>query len=310
MMRRKYLWNLGLSLLVVFILCTGCSNSSDDPQPVIPDVIPEQTVEPVISAVGIGVPDLTDATDFFTAIGLVTSGTPDYLDVDGMDEQVMVANNAKGGTLVLMNDPSADPAIYMDNPDKVVFIVPDATTFYQAIMDNGGGIVGDQAETEPQVRPEYGDDPVVIVGLAYDPNGYLIEMIQIDAISITDPYIVGVGIGVSDLVASQDYYTRILGMVFSMDLDVPGFMDEKELASPSGQRPNMVLMHYDDPMDYTDNPVKLVLSVPDAQTFFSVIEEENADLIVTPPATLASGAISGYAKDLNGTTIQVVQPAP
>ena len=323
--------------IVLFGFCLfvmGCSSSSSSAPPAQEQIPPEeeppaqQTVAPVINAVSIGVPDLDAAVEFYRdTIGmelLADGDYPDYLNQEGMNVAVLASRQAgrRGAMLVLMNDPAiTDAAYYTDNPDKLVFIVPCVDendpyvdNFYSAILANGGSEVGNGG-TPPETRTDQGYPAGVRIGMAYDLNGYLVEMLafpaaMITSVTVTDPYIIGVGIGVSNLRDSRDYYTRILGMVYSADLDVPNFMLEVELATPSGARPNMVLMHYEATKDYTDNPVRLVFTVPDAGKYFDFVEAEAPDQILKPLATLPSGAKSGEVKDLDGTTIQIVQPAP
>src|SRR5277367_6813148 len=75
-------------------------------------------------------------------------------------------------------------------------------------------------------------------------------------------FLTAVGIGVSDLDRSTDFYSRVLGMkpmqTFKLD-----YMDEVMLAHEG--RNAVVLMHYTDgsARNYKDNPVKLVFYVTD-----------------------------------------------
>jgi catechol 2,3-dioxygenase-like lactoylglutathione lyase family enzyme len=326
-MKDQTLWRLAVVLFSLCVFALGCSSSSD-PLPAQPaqddQPLPQQSVAPVISAVSIGVADLADATSFYKdVIGmevLAPGEYPDYLDQEGLEVVVLVSRqDGRGATLVLTHDPAiTDTAYYTDNPDKLVFVLPPDETdnspvdqFYDEILAHGGSEVGDGGTPPAEVE---GYPPGVRIGLAYDLNGYLIEMLafppEMVPVEITNPYIVGVGIGASNLENAKGFYTSIMGMVHSADLDVPGFMDEVELATPSGARPNMVLMNYEDPKDYSDNPVKLVFKVADAATYFSFIEAQAPDQIVSDLTTLPSGAISGYALDLDGTMLQIVQPAP
>lgn len=328
-MKNRSSWLLALFMLAFCVSIFGCGDSSDAPvnspasTPIpsptptpSPTPLPQQAVAPMISAVAIGVPDLTAATDFYRdVVGLEVleaADQPDYLDTEEMDEVMLMTLQAdrRNTTLVLMNDPGVtDPAHYQGNPDKIVFIVPDAVAFYEAIMEGGGGLVGDEGTPPSEVE---GYPPGVLIGLAYDPNGYLIEMLQfppalLNGFVVTAPYIVGVGVGVSSLPESREFYTRMLGFEWSSDLDVPGFMDEVELQAPSRARPNLVLMNYEEEKDYEDNPVKLVFTVDDAQGYIDFLQAQAPDAVVSPVTTYGSGAIGGYIQDLDGTLIQVVQ---
>ncbi|HEX5006822.1 MAG TPA: VOC family protein, partial [Hyphomonadaceae bacterium] len=76
-----------------------------------------------------------------------------------------------------------------------------------------------------------------------------------------DPLLSAVGIGVSDLAKSTDFYVKVMGMekIRSYHLD---YMDEEVLGYPEGES-YIVLMHWTDgsKRNYKDNPVKVVTRV-------------------------------------------------
>jgi lactoylglutathione lyase len=119
-----------------------------------------------------------------------------------------------------------------------------------------------------------------------------------------------VGIGVSDLAKSVDFYSRVIGMTqtqtFSLD-----YMEEVVLAFEG--RTAVVLMHYTDgsPRNYKDNPVKLVFYVVDPQAISDRIKAEGLE-IVREPAPMANmgGALLGLAKDPDGYIIELIQRPP
>ena len=76
-------------------------------------------------------------------------------------------------------------------------------------------------------------------------------------------YLTAVGIGVSDLAKSADFYSRVLGMKQTATFKIDT-MDEIVLAHEG--RNAVVLMHYTDgsARNYKDNPIKLVFQVEDA----------------------------------------------
>ena len=88
-----------------------------------------------------------------------------------------------------------------------------------------------------------------------------------------------IGIGVSDLKRSVDFYTRVCGMkqLQTIKLD---YMDEVIVGySPEGttsKGSRLVLMHWTDgsKRNYKDNPIKLVLGVPDAKAVADRIRAE------------------------------------
>ena len=121
-----------------------------------------------------------------------------------------------------------------------------------------------------------------------------------------------VGIGVSDLKRSVDFYTRVCGMkqVQTIKLD---YMDETILAySADGsiaKGSRLVLMHWTDGSrrNYKDNPIKLVLGVPDAKAVADRIRAEGLEIVREPVQSKVSPNIVGFAKDPDGYLIELLQ---
>lgn len=310
-MKTGSFWLVTLFFIGICLLSFGCGSSDSDDDPiVVPDeqeVTPEpatattQTVTPHFKTVGIGVSDLEASVEFYTnAIGMTEQLrlSPSYA------EEVILTFEGETDpnhqtSLVLMHYNTEKN--YENNPAKLVFAVPDGTAFYETIINTGGTPL-----YPPQPQEQYNG---TAVGLAYDPDGYMIEIIEVPSLSA--PFISAAGIGVSDLDAAEDFYTRVLGMEFSETIDVPGYMDEIVLNSPGKEMPNIVLMHWEQERNYTDVPVKIVLNVDNAMEFASVIGQEDPDKIVFAPQTLDDfyGATIGFAKDLDGYLIEILQEA-
>jgi lactoylglutathione lyase len=121
-----------------------------------------------------------------------------------------------------------------------------------------------------------------------------------------------VGVGVSDLKRSVDFYTRVCGMkqVQTIKLD---YMDEVILAySADGtiaKGSRLVLMHWTDGSrrNYKDNPIKLVLGVPDAKAVADRIRAEGLEIVREPVQSKVSPNIVGFAKDPDGYLIELLQ---
>ena len=120
-------------------------------------------------------------------------------------------------------------------------------------------------------------------------------------------FLTAVGIGVSDLKRSVDFYTRVLGMkqtqVFKLD-----YMDEVVVAHEG--RSAVVLMHYTDgsARNYRDNPVKLVFFVTDPAGLIEAIRADGLEITHEPaPAQTMGGAMLGMAKDPDGYVIELIQ---
>jgi lactoylglutathione lyase len=117
----------------------------------------------------------------------------------------------------------------------------------------------------------------------------------------------GVGIGVSDMARSEDFYTRILGMQVQQRIDLPHL---KEVIVGYAGRTSVVLMHWLDGSNpnYRNNPVKLVFFVPDAKAVMERIRAEGLPITreaeVTPEF---NNMIIGLAEDPDGYVVEFLQ---
>ena len=116
------------------------------------------------------------------------------------------------------------------------------------------------------------------------------------------------GIGVSDLKRSVDFYIRICGMKQLMNLKLP-YMDEVILGY-SGATSGLVLMHWTDGSEpnYKDLPIKIVLYVPDPKELAAKIREEGFEVTREPePVPELGGVVVGFAKDPDGYVVEILQ---
>lgn len=123
-------------------------------------------------------------------------------------------------------------------------------------------------------------------------------------------HIGAVGIGVSDLDRSTDFYVRVLGMrehnrfsLAHMDEVVVGFDDRMAL----------VLMHWTDGSapNYRSNPVKIVFYVDDAKACAERIRAEGLAVTREPAPFPGFGeSLIGLAEDPDGYVVELIQPAP
>jgi lactoylglutathione lyase len=125
---------------------------------------------------------------------------------------------------------------------------------------------------------------------------------------MNNPYIGAVGIGVSDLARSADFYTRVLGMkvIATFKLD---HMDEI-IVGYEGRGAALVLMHWTDgsARSYADNPVKIVLYVPDPMAAADAIRAEGLEIVREPaPFGGPDGPIVGFGKDPDGYLIELLR---
>ena len=128
---------------------------------------PSTTLRSSVGAMGIGVSDLERSADFYTRVvgmqQLTTFALPE------MDE-VVVGFGGRGAALVLMHWTDGSAKTYADLPVKVVLYVADPVATVEAIRAEGLEIT-----REPAAVPGLGD---AVVGLAKDPDGYVVELIQ------------------------------------------------------------------------------------------------------------------------------------
>jgi len=120
-------------------------------------------------------------------------------------------------------------------------------------------------------------------------------------------FLTAVGIGVSDLERSADFYSRVLGMTRLREFKVE-YMDEIMLAHEG--RNAVVLMHYTDGSvrNYRDNPVKLVFYVVDPVGLIAKIRAEGLEVTREPaPSDSLGGAVVGLAKDPDGYVIELIE---
>ena len=119
-----------------------------------------------------------------------------------------------------------------------------------------------------------------------------------------------VGIGVSDLARSVDFYTRVLGMTQAQTFKLD-HMDEVVVVHES--RTAVVLMHYTDGSNpnYKNLPIKLVFYVTDPPAMADRIKAEGLEITRYPEALPSlGGAMVGLAKDPDGYTIELLQAPP
>ncbi|HXQ45477.1 MAG TPA: VOC family protein [Caulobacteraceae bacterium] len=120
-----------------------------------------------LSAVGIGVADLDRSVDFYCRVlGMQKTQT---FKLPHMEE-IIVAHEGRNA-VVLMHYTDGSTPNYKDNPVKLVFYVADAKARTEAIRSAGLEIT-----REAEALPAMGG---AIIGMGKDPDGYVIELIQL-----------------------------------------------------------------------------------------------------------------------------------
>ncbi len=279
-MKSKHFWILGIVGLGLMLSCFGC-----------------QPADSKLVAAGIGVSDLEKSTDFYTRVmGMKVKTCMRQKD---LEQVVLEFVDSKGSDVVLLHYTDDRNPNYTNNPDKLVFYVPDAYALAAAIAAEGLRIV-----SPPKAQPTMGN---VVVGIATDPDGYWIEMVQEPTLAVA--YLGAVGIGVNDLEASADFYTRVMGMTEQYRLKIPYLMDEIILQyAHEGGGSAVVLMHYLAPKNYTDLPLKLTFALNDPRATLGAIEEEGLEILVAPKGKAKfTPATYGLAKDIDGYLVEILQ---
>lgn len=122
-----------------------------------------------MGAVGIGVSDLERSTDFYTRVLGMTE--TQRFSLPHMDEVIVGFKGSMAIALMHWTDGSAQH--YRANPVKLVFYVGDAKAIADAIRAEGLKVT-----REPAPLKGFGD---TLIGLAEDPDGYVIELLQAPA---------------------------------------------------------------------------------------------------------------------------------
>jgi lactoylglutathione lyase len=118
-----------------------------------------------------------------------------------------------------------------------------------------------------------------------------------------------IGIGVSDLRRSAEFYMNVLGMKQLQTFKLP-HMDEIVLGLEGSRGSAIVLMHWTDgsARNYQDLPIKLVFYVPDPKAVAQRIRDAGMEIVREPtPVPALGNAMVGFAKDPDGYLIELLQ---
>jgi lactoylglutathione lyase len=119
-----------------------------------------------IGATGIGVSDLKRSTDFYTRVlGMKVMQT---FKLEHMEEVVLTHEGRNA--IVLMHFTDGSNPNYKNLPVKLVFYVSDPKAAAALVRE-----AGYEVTREPEPLPSFGN---AVVGLAKDPDGYVVELLQ------------------------------------------------------------------------------------------------------------------------------------
>lgn len=254
-----------------------------------------QSIRSYLGAAAIGVEDLAAAEAFYTnGLGMTVVQRRSR---DDRDEVVLASADGTGSQVVLMEFTDGLTRNFRQNPGKLVFYIRDLAGYIDAFIAAGGRIT-----LPPATDPVLG----VTVGFGRDPNNNLIEL-------VADPtaqhsYFGAFGIGVSDLEQARAFYVDQLGFRQLMYLPIPGMYNEYILQGHGGSA--LVLMNWTNGgnQHYQDNPVKMEIRSIAPDAFAEAVERAGGELLRMPEADDSlAGERVGYAKDLDGSVIEIQQ---
>ena len=116
-----------------------------------------------------------------------------------------------------------------------------------------------------------------------------------------------VGIGVTDMARSEDFYTRVLGMQVQQRIDLPHL---QEVVVGFEGRTSVVLMHWLDGSNpnYRNNPIKLVFYVPNAKALIAAIRADGLEITrEAEPLPEFGNMVIGLGLDPDGYVVELIQ---
>jgi len=260
--------------------------------------IPEPVKDPVVWGYGVGITDVPAAVDFYTKVMKMT--VEKEVTRDNRTETILYGAEAKrGARLVLMK--------FNDNRNTRKITTK---LVWQSSAASG---VNRDASSYPDYVSRLNIGIVQFDG----PETYIQEVggvfdTEADG-TITVPYLVAMGFSVSDLAAARTFYTTALGMDESptgtfpvTDATGSATITEYTLVHPGG--PAFVLQSWSPMRNSKDNPVKVVLMVPDAQMTADAVVAGNGTIVEPAKRSpVYDNRLLIVAKDADGYVIELVQ---
>jgi catechol 2,3-dioxygenase-like lactoylglutathione lyase family enzyme len=259
--------------------------------------IPPAVSAPMVWGIGIGVSDLPAAVKFFTDVMKLTV-EKEGIKRDDRTETILYASMAKrGARLVLMSFDDKR------NTRKIT-----AKLVWQA---SNSGAVNSAASKYPGYVSRVSFPVVQFDG----PDTYIQEVGSIFVSGggdIAVPYLIATGFSVSDLAKSRQFYVS-LGMTESRTgafpvTDATGSGNITEYTVKWSEGSGIVLQDWSPERNSKDNPVKLVLFVPDAQAMADkVVASGGAILKAAERTSVYDNRLVLVAKDRDGYLLELVQ---
>lgn len=275
----------------------GTGMDGGDVDSMVPLEIPDPVTEPYAWGFGLGVSDMPAAVEFYTTVMELT--VEKEVTRSDRTETILYATEAmRGARLILMkfNDGRATRKITA----KLVWQSSSASAINRAASSYPDYV---SRITFPVVQFDGPDTYIQEVGGIFDTEGGAIAV----------PYLVALGFSVSDLTASRSFYSMGLGMEEASvgsfpvtDATGSGTITEYSERHPAGA--GIVLQSWSPTRNSKDNPVKVVLFVPDAQAEADAVVAAGGSIIETAARSdVYDNRLLIVAKDLDGYLLELVQ---
>ena len=261
------------------------------------DVIPDPVAAPLIWGFGIGITDVPAAVKFYSEVMKMTV-LKDAVDRDDSVETFLYATDAmRGARLVLMKFDD------MRNTRKIT-----AKLVWQS---SSASAINRAAAMHPDyvsrlnigiVQFDGPDTYVHEVGGSFDSGGS----------GISVPYPIALGFSVSDLAASRKFYTA-LGMTDSSVgsfpvTDASGSATITEYSVKFTDGSGLVLQRWSPMRNSKDNPIKVVIFVPDAKAFADKVTAAGGTIVKQAERTpVYDNRQLVVAKDPDGYVLDIVE---
>jgi predicted enzyme related to lactoylglutathione lyase len=262
--------------------------------------IPTPVSVPYVWGVGIGITDVPAAVKFYTEVMAMTVEQSDVIR-DDRTETVLFASQAKRGSrLVLMNFND------MRNTEKItaklVWQAPNPTGVSSAAASYPGYV---SRLTGAIVQFDGPETYIQEVGNGFDTGGAGIGV----------PYLIAMGMSVSDQAASTNFYTTAFGMTGSATGTFPiadatgsATVTEYTVQYSTQGGAAIVVQAWTPARNSKDNPVKIVLFVPDAQAAADKVVAAGGTVVKTAERTpVYENRKLIVAQDLDGYELELVE---
>lgn len=262
--------------------------------------IPDPVETPVVWGVGLGVSDVPAAIKFYTEVMQMTVEKEEVQREDRVETVLASTKAGRGSRLVLMkyNDGRETRKISV----KLVWQAPSPSNINRAAAMHPDYV---SRLNIGIVQFDGPDTYIQEVGSSFDDGGA----------GIMDPYMVALGFSVTDSAKTVSFWEMVVGMEESplgtftvTDATGTGSISEVTLQIPTGGGSALIPQEWSPMRNSKDNPVKVVLFVPDAQSNADKVMAAGGS-IIQPAARSAAydNRLLIVAKDPDGYLVEIVQ---